>query len=108
MINWSPIIAMTNREGAKLVCKRLLMYGAIVVSATILSTASFSSGLLAQGFTSTGPLRVLTKEGSIIIILLLEQALVYIYQKVLPKLMVVKYGLRIISMEKEHRFNLVC
>jgi signal transduction histidine kinase len=31
----------------------------------------------------------------------------YIYQKVLSKLMVAKYGFRIISMEKELRFHLV-
>ena len=37
----------------------------------------------------------------------LEQALVCIYQKVLSKLMVAKYGLRIISMQKELRFHLV-
>ena len=37
----------------------------------------------------------------------LEQALVYIYQRVLSKLVVAKYGFRIISMEKELRFHLV-
>ena len=46
---------MTNTEGTKQVSKkRLLMYGAIVVAATILLTATVSSGVLAQGVNSPG------------------------------------------------------
>jgi uncharacterized membrane protein YkoI len=46
---------MTNTEGTKQVTKkRLLMYGAIVVAATILLTATVSSGVLAQGVNSPG------------------------------------------------------
>jgi Peptidase propeptide and YPEB domain len=44
---------MTNTKGTKLASKkRLLIYGAIVVGATILLTASVSSGVLAQGVNS--------------------------------------------------------
>jgi uncharacterized membrane protein YkoI len=46
---------MTNTEGTEQVTKkRLLMYGAIVVAATILLTATVSSGVLAQGVNSPG------------------------------------------------------
>lgn len=53
MINWSSIFAMSNTEGTKLPSKRLLMYGAIVVAAVSLLTATVSSGVLAQGVNST-------------------------------------------------------
>ena len=43
---------MTTKEGTKLASKKLLMYGAIVVAATILLTATVSSGVLAQGVNS--------------------------------------------------------
>jgi uncharacterized membrane protein YkoI len=43
---------MTSTEGTKLASKKLLMYGAIVIAATILLTASVSSGVLAQGVNS--------------------------------------------------------
>jgi hypothetical protein len=39
---------MTNTEGTKLASTKLLMYGAIVVAAAMLLTASVSSGVLAQ------------------------------------------------------------
>jgi len=44
---------MTNTEGTKLPSKRLLMYGAIIVAAVSLLTATISSGVLAQGVNST-------------------------------------------------------
>ena len=44
---------MTNTEGTKLPSKRLLMYGAIVVAAVSLLTATVSSGVLAQGVNSS-------------------------------------------------------
>src|SRR5919198_2283671 len=43
---------MSNTEGTKLPSKRLLMYGAIVVAAVSLLTATVSSGVLAQGVNS--------------------------------------------------------
>ena len=43
---------MTNTEGTKLPSKKLLMYGAIVVAAVSLLTATVSSGALAQGINS--------------------------------------------------------
>jgi hypothetical protein len=39
---------MTNTEGTKLASTKLLMYGAIVVAAAMLLTASVSSGVLAK------------------------------------------------------------
>ena len=54
MINWTSIIAMSNTEGTKkLPSKKLLMYGAIVVAAVSLLTTTVSSGVLAQGVSST-------------------------------------------------------
>jgi uncharacterized membrane protein YkoI len=44
---------MSNTEGTKLPSNRLLMYGAIVVAAVSLLTATISSGVLAQGVNST-------------------------------------------------------
>jgi hypothetical protein len=44
---------MTNTEGTKLASKKLLMYGVIVVAGAILLTATFSSGVLAQGVNTT-------------------------------------------------------
>ena len=44
---------MSNTEGTKLPNKKLLMYGAIVVAAVSLLTATVSSGVLAQGVNST-------------------------------------------------------
>src|SRR5919197_2646057 len=39
---------MSNTEGTKLLSKRLLLYGAIIVAAVSLLTATVSSGVLAQ------------------------------------------------------------
>jgi len=52
MINRSSITVMSKTEGTKLPSKRLLMYGAIVVAAVSLLTATASSGVLAQGVNS--------------------------------------------------------
>jgi hypothetical protein len=52
MINRSSITVMSKTEGTKLPSKRLLMYGAILVAAVSLLTATASSGVLAQGVNS--------------------------------------------------------